>query len=197
MNSLKNYITQLQTPEFMGVFVLMLSTFLIGYFFGFYLEKRKKRALINRLKKEVNTLRTPKKIKDIQVHYQEIKPKKKTTFKPQVETSQNTIIPETTKQTIVAKARSEYVNFSHHKPTLDFESIGKGDQYNADRLTQINGIGPYIEQRLNDIGIYNFNQISKLELKDIVIITHLIDFFPGRIERDNWVQQAQELKILH
>ena len=193
MNSLENYITQLQTPEFIGVFVLMLSTFLVGYIFGFYLEKRKKRALINRLKKEVNTLRSPKKINDLQVRYQEIKPKKQTIVKQQVETSQNTLIPETTKQTIAAKARSEYVNFSHEKPTLDFESIGKGDKFNADRLTQINGVGPYIEQRLNDIGIYNLNQISKLELKDIVVITHLIDFFPGRIERDNWVQQAKEL----
>ena len=193
MNSLENYITQLQTPEYIGVFVLMLSTFLIGYFFGFYLERTKKRALISRLKKEVNTLRSPKKINDLQVRYQEIKPKKQTIVKQQVETSQNTLIPETTKQTIAAKARSEYVNFSHEKPTLDFESIGKGDKFNADRLTQINGVGPYIEQRLNDIGIYNLNQISKLELKDIVVITHLIDFFPGRIERDNWVQQAKEL----
>ena len=80
---------------------------------------------------------------------------------------------------------------------LDFESIGKGDKYNADSLMQINGIGPYIEQRLNEIGIYNYSQISKLQLKDIVIITHLIDFFPGRIERDNWVQQANALKISH
>ena len=62
-NSLDNYITQLLTPEFLGVFVLMLSTFLIGYFFGLYQEKSKKRALINRLKKEVNTLRSQKKSK--------------------------------------------------------------------------------------------------------------------------------------
>ena len=78
---------------------------------------------------------------------------------------------------------------------LDFESIGNGDKYNADSLTQINGIGPYIEQRLNEIGIYNYSQISRLQLKDITVITHLIDFFPGRIERDNWVYQAQELTL--
>ena len=65
MNSLNNYIDQLQTPEFIGVFALMLSTFLIGYLFGYFLEKDKKRALINRLKKEVNTLRSSKKIKNI------------------------------------------------------------------------------------------------------------------------------------
>jgi len=197
MNSLENYISQLQTPEFLGVLALMLSTFLIGYFFGFYLEKTKKRALINRLKKEVNALRNPKKISNINVIYDEIKPRKHASATQQLTASQNTAKAHTTKQTIAAKARSEFVNYNHDKPMLDFESIGKGDKYNADSLMQINGIGPYIEQRLNEIGIYNYSQISKLQLKDIVIITHLIDFFPGRIERDNWVQQANALKIPH
>ena len=197
MNSLDNYIAQLKTPEFLGLFALMLSTFLIGYFFGLYLEKTKKRALINRLKKEVNTLRSPKKINNIEVTYDEIKAKSYTTVNQQLEASQKNTIPEKTKQTIAAKARSEFVNYNHDKPTLDFESIGKGTKHNADSLTQINGIGPYIEQRLNEIGIYNYSQISRLDLKDIVIITHLIDFFPGRIERDNWVQQANALKMPH
>jgi len=196
-NSLDNYITQLLTPEFLGVFVLMLSTFLIGYFFGIYQEKSKKRALINRLKKEVNTLRSPKEIKNIEVTYDEIKPRRYTTAKQQLAASQKDTIPKKTKQTIAAKARTEFVSYTHNKPTLDFESIGKGDKYNADRLTQINGIGPYIEQRLNEIGIYNYSQISSLQLRDIVIITSLIDFFPGRIERDNWVQQANELKLTY
>ena len=58
----------------------MLRTFLIGYTFGLYLEKTKKRALINRLKKEVNTLRSPKNIKNISVIYDEIKPKNNTSL---------------------------------------------------------------------------------------------------------------------
>ena len=196
-NSLDNYITQLLTPEFLGVFVLMLSTFLIGYFFGLYQEKSKKRALINRLKREVNTLRSPKEIHNIEVTYDEIKARKYTTVKQQLAASQKNTIPEKTKQTIAAKARTEFVSYTHDKPTLDFERIGKGDKYNSDRLTQINGIGPYIEQRLNEIGIYNYSQISRLQLRDIVIITSLIDFFPGRIERDNWVEQANELKLTY
>ena len=196
-NSLDNYITQLLTPEFLGVFALMLSTFLIGYFFGLYQEKSKKRALINRLKKEVNMLRSPKEIQNIEVSYDEIKPRKYTTATQQLAASKKNTIPEKTKQTIAAKARTEFVSYTHNKPTLDFERIGKGDKYNADRLTQINGIGPYIEQRLNEIGIYNYSQISRLQLRDIVIITSLIDFFPGRIERDNWVEQANELKLTY
>ena len=57
-----------------------------------------------------------------------------------------------------------------------------------------NGIGPYIEQRLNEIGIYNYDQISRFKEEDIRVLTELIDFFPGRIERDNWIAQAASLK---
>jgi len=103
-NSLDNYITQLLTPEFLGVFVLMLSTFLIGYFFGLYQEKSKKRALINRLKKEVNTLRSPKEIQNIEVSYDEIKPRKYTTAKQQLAASQKNTIPEKNKANYCSKS---------------------------------------------------------------------------------------------
>ena len=76
---------------------------------------------------------------------------------------------------------------------LDFDNFGYADANDKDDLTQINGIGPYIEQKLNDIGIYTFEQLSKLSKKDIEIITEMIDFFPDRIDRDNWVGQAKAL----
>lgn len=62
-----------------------------------------------------------------------------------------------------------------------------------DDLQKINGIGPAIEKKLNGIGIYNYNQISKFKSDDIIKITEQIKFFPGRIERDDWVGQAFKL----
>ena len=62
-----------------------------------------------------------------------------------------------------------------------------------DDLKKINGIGPAIEGKLNGIGIYNFNQISKFKSDDIIKITEQIKFFPGKIERDDWVGQAIKL----
>jgi len=49
--------------------------------------------------------------------------------------------------------------------------------------------------KLNEIGIFNFDQISRLDEADVRTITELIDFFPGRIDRDNWVGQARALKV--
>ena len=60
-------------------------------------------------------------------------------------------------------------------------------------MTKINGIGPYIEEKLNEIDIYTFEQISRLSPADIRALTEIIDFFPGRIERDDWVGQAKYL----
>jgi len=57
----------------------------------------------------------------------------------------------------------------------------------------IAGIGPFIENKLNDIGIYTFEQITQLDDELIGYITEAIQFFPGRIQRDDWVGQAKKL----
>lgn len=62
-----------------------------------------------------------------------------------------------------------------------------------DDLKKINGIGPFIEKKLNDIGIYTYEQISQFDTELIAQITDAIQFFPGRINRDDWVGQAKKL----
>ena len=62
-----------------------------------------------------------------------------------------------------------------------------------DDLKLIHGIGPFIEKKLNKIGIYHFRQISAFDQATIDKVTNAIEFFPGRIERDNWMGQASQL----
>jgi len=67
-----------------------------------------------------------------------------------------------------------------------------GPNGEPDDLKRILGIGSVLEEKLNDMGIYHFSQIAEFSADDIASInTHLN--FPGRIERDEWVPQAQEL----
>jgi predicted flap endonuclease-1-like 5' DNA nuclease len=61
-----------------------------------------------------------------------------------------------------------------------------------DDLTKIKGIGPFIEKRLNMLGIYTFRQISEFIPETIEHISKAIEFFPKRIVRDNWVGQAKD-----
>ena len=62
-----------------------------------------------------------------------------------------------------------------------------------DDLQVIKGIGPFIEEKLNALGIYTFSQISKMtpEIEEEVNVA--IEFFPGRVKRDEWAKQASEL----
>ena len=60
----------------------------------------------------------------------------------------------------------------------------------GDDLTLISGIGHGIQRKLNDLGVYSFQQVSELTPDEIYRINAAIKFFPGRIGRDNWIGQA-------
>ena len=62
-----------------------------------------------------------------------------------------------------------------------------------DDLKKIKGIGPKFEGDLNAKGVYYYRQIAAWTAKDVKMIDEIIDSFPGRIERDEWVKQAKVL----
>ena len=76
---------------------------------------------------------------------------------------------------------------------LNFERIGTASGNEKDDLRKIKGIGPFSEKKLNSIGIFTYTQLSRLESEDVDKLNEVIEFFPGRIKRDNWVDQAQNL----
>lgn len=79
------------------------------------------------------------------------------------------------------------------KTRVYYDRIGLAKKEEADDLTVINGIGGWINEKLNALDIYTYRQISKFNDEDVDIVTDAIEFFPGRIERDEWIHQAQEL----
>jgi len=62
-----------------------------------------------------------------------------------------------------------------------------------DDLKLIKGIGPKFEKDLNKKGIYYFRQIAAWKAKDVKMVEGVIDSFPGRIGRDEWIPQAKGL----
>ena len=74
-----------------------------------------------------------------------------------------------------------------------FDRIGIAPKNEAENLTLINGIGGWMEEKLNALGIFTLRQIANFNDEDVEIVTESIEFFPGRIERDEWVSQAKEL----
>ena len=92
--------------------------------------------------------------------------------------------------TLADKAAND-PNFPKEK--LDIDVVHASFATEIDDLTQIKGIGDYTALKLNAIGIQNFKQISQLSDEDIKKVNTAIKFFPGRIKRDGWVEQATQL----
>ena len=221
-------------PAYGGIFLLMFSSFVIGYSSAWSYQKKKYTDMLRSLSKpkekpvakkmsqpkatnvekpvaaktEDKKVQTAKRDeKDIEVIFTEIKPKiievvketqkdlapKPVAEKNEAEVQEQEAPRSKTESEVAGDARATYLNYTRKKPELNFDSIGTADADSKEDLTKINGIGPYIEQKLNKIGIYNYEQISNLEEQDIRVLTELIDFFPGRIERDDWVGQSKLL----
>jgi len=62
----------------------------------------------------------------------------------------------------------------------------------ADKLTTINGIGPVIEKKLIALGITTFKQIAEMDDALKASVEEQLNF-KGRIDREDWINQAKEL----
>jgi predicted flap endonuclease-1-like 5' DNA nuclease len=65
-----------------------------------------------------------------------------------------------------------------------------------DDLKVIRGIGPVLERTLNDADIQTWEQLAALNADEITLIEQSIDF-PGRMTREQWVEQATELVAMY
>ncbi len=61
-----------------------------------------------------------------------------------------------------------------------------------DDLKQISGVGPVLEGKLNELGIYHFWQIARWSSDEVNWVDGFLNF-KGRIERDDWIGQAKAL----
>ena len=62
----------------------------------------------------------------------------------------------------------------------------------GDDLKRLSGVGPTLEKKLHDAGITTFAQIAAWGPAEIEEFGEKLSF-KGRIERENWVEQAQAL----
>ena len=62
-----------------------------------------------------------------------------------------------------------------------------------DNLKRIKSIGPQMEEKLNQIGIYTFAQVSRMTQREYDLLDSITGSFPGRAQRDDWAGQAKLL----
>ncbi|MCF6181993.1 hypothetical protein [Lutibacter sp.] len=149
------------------LFIWLLGAFLIGLYFGKMISAKKEIKPKNQhfKKEELKILETKPKIRATK------------TF-------------ERGGKQLVYSVPNKYLDKG-----LNFDRIGIANKNDKNNLKLIKGIGTTIELKLNKLGIYTFEQISNFNSADINKITSELKFFPGRIERDDWVGQAFHLII--
>ena len=61
-----------------------------------------------------------------------------------------------------------------------------------DDLKLIKGIGRVLEGKLHEFGIYHLEQLAAMTPEEVAKVDAAMDF-PGRIERDRWIDQAKAI----
>jgi small subunit ribosomal protein S2 len=61
-----------------------------------------------------------------------------------------------------------------------------------DDFTKLTGVGPQLEKRLNDAGVYHYWQIGAMKPEDVAKLDADLKL-NGRIQRDGWVNQARTM----
>ncbi|MEM9463831.1 MAG: hypothetical protein AAGA90_00565 [Actinomycetota bacterium] len=72
-------------------------------------------------------------------------------------------------------------------------TLGTPGAAHKDDLKVVNGIGPKMEELLNGFGIQSWEQLAWLSADEVQRLDDALEEFPGRIERDEWVPQANDL----
>ena len=92
--------------------------------------------------------------------------------------------PEQVDRRSPAPVRSEVSQPKFLEKALD---TGKDD------LKKIKGIGPKLEETLNEMGVFHFHQIAAWTPAEAAWVDEHLEGFKGRVSRDDWVAQARVL----
>ena len=91
------------------------------------------------------------------------------------------------------KEAEELERIAQKADKIDFATLGVATIDEKDDLQTIKGIGPFIADKLYALGIYTFEQVGNMTPKIEEEVNKAIEFFPGRVKRDEWAKQAREL----
>ena len=72
------------------------------------------------------------------------------------------------------------------------DTLSQARAEGADNLKLLKGVGPKLEQTLNELGFYHFDQIAAWTEAEVAWVDTRLKF-KGRIQRDGWIEQAKIL----
>jgi small subunit ribosomal protein S2 len=91
-----------------------------------------------------------------------------------------------------AKAATEAAGETQYEAPAEKFELLSAPRGAPDDLVKLSGVGPQLEKKLNDAGIYHYWQLAAMTPDDVKTIDRDLKL-NGRIDRDGWVNQARGL----
>ena len=102
------------------------------------------------------------------------------------------------RQVLVKIAKSNSILFKgmHESiiPIIVSHGEGKVAVSESNDLKKITGVGPVLQKKLNAMGLFTLQQISKMTNQEYDLFDEILGELPGRAKRDDWAGQASKLK---
>ena len=99
---------------------------------------------------------------------------------------------ETARQDLASRSVPETAGATGAPPTAASGPIPNPPLGDPHDLKRIKGIGPALERRLKELGVQGLADLANLAPGEVDRINAKLDF-PGRIQRERWVEQAKAL----
>ena len=74
-----------------------------------------------------------------------------------------------------------------------FTVIGTATADQKDDLKKIKGVGPKLEDALNNAGIFTYAQVAKMTDAEYDLLDELLSTGKGKAKKDNWAEQVKSL----
>jgi predicted flap endonuclease-1-like 5' DNA nuclease len=118
-------------------------------------------------------------------------------LKPLVQSTQTTDTPKAPEPAPVAASVTASASATPDVETAEEaarpEALSSARAGGADDLKMIKGVGPKLEIMLNDLRFYHFDPIAAWSAAEVAWVNDNLAGFKGRVNRDNWVEQARKL----
>ena len=76
------------------------------------------------------------------------------------------------------------------RSSIDWEKIGEFGGNLSDDLTLINGIDEFTQRKLNSLGVFSYEQLSRMDSTNAKKVNDALEMLPGKVIEMDWTKQA-------
>ncbi|MEL0189470.1 MAG: YqiA/YcfP family alpha/beta fold hydrolase [Candidatus Poseidoniales archaeon] len=79
------------------------------------------------------------------------------------------------------------------RSSIDWKKIGESEGSSSDNLTLINGIDEFTQKKLNSLGIFSYEQLSRMDSNNAKEVNDALEMLPDKVIEMGWTNQAKTM----